>query len=284
MLFAFVILHYGSADMTQQAIDSVESLSVSKNNDIRIVIVDNASPGKTGTIVAQKNANRSNFIFLKNEENIGFARGNNVGFKYAKEVLKADFIILMNNDAVIESKNFCEMVMNDFTNTQYAVLGPDIQTPSGRHQNPLRQQMLKGIRVKLTQAYLYLDLICTWLFLTPIFFRICKNRKHQVLQSQRCSSDNVELHGSFLIFSPLYIQKFDGLDDRTFMYCEEEFLFARCVKNGLKSRYNPEIKILHNESEGNQYSIGYIRKRRLFRIKNCIKSLKIYASTDWSPC
>lgn len=276
--FAFVILHYGPADITLSAVRSVMSLE-NKGNDVFVIVVDNASPDCTGEMVRRQIEFMPNVYFIKSEKNLGFACGNNLGFSFAKNELMANFIILMNNDAVIESKNFCEMVMNDFANTQYAVLGPDIRTPSGRHQNPLRLQMLKGMRLKLTQAYLYLDLIRTWLFLTPLFLKICKNQKHRTLQSQRCSSDNVELHGSFLIFSPLYIRKFDGLDDRTFMYCEEEFLFARCVANGLKSRYNPAIKILHNESEGNQYGIGYIRKRRLFRIKGCLKSLKIYSET-----
>lgn len=276
--FSFVILHYGSVEQTFSAVHSVSELQ-KDNATLSIVVVDNASSNGSSQTLKECLKSFENAYYIRNDDNLGFARGNNVGFKFAKEVLKADFIILMNNDAVIESKNFCEIVSNDFTNTQYAVLGPDIRTPSGRHQNPLRLQMLKGMRLKLTQAYLYLDLICTWLFLTPLFLKICKNQKHRVLQIQRCSSDNVELHGSFLIFSPLYIRKFDGLDDRTFMYCEEEFLFARCVANGLKSRYNPAIKILHNESEGNQYGIGYIRKRRLFRIKGCLKSLKIYSET-----
>ena len=96
-------------------------------------------------------------------------------------------------------------------------------------------------------------------------------------EHERFAMNNVELHGSFLIFSPEYIEKFDGLDDRTFMYCEEEFLFARCMFNNLKTRFNPAICILHNEVENRKASILQQRKKRLFRVKNCLKSLKIYS-------
>lgn len=279
MKFAFVILHYGSAEVTQQAIDSVESLSVSKDNDIRIVVVDNASPGGTGDVVHDRLKSLQHCYFLSSKENLGFARGNNLGFAFAKNELKADFIILMNNDAVVESPNFCELVAEDFAKEHFAVLGPYIHTPNGKSQNPLRKKLLKGFRLKLTQVYLWLDLVLTWLCIAPALSMFFACRLSAKTERNLIAMNDVELHGSFLIFSPLYIQKFDGLDDRTFMYCEEEFLFARCVANGLKSRYNPAIKILHNESEGSQYGIGYIRKRRLFRIKGCLKSLKIYSET-----
>ena len=88
--------------------------------------------------------------------------------------------------------------------------------------------------------------------------------------------NNVELHGSFLVFSPIYIEWFDGLDERTFLYCEEEFLFARCYFNKLKTRFNPQIQIIHNEVETNDSSVLKIRKKRLFRVRNCLKSLSIY--------
>lgn len=275
-VFAFVILHYGSADVTQRAVNSVFSL---RNDGVQIkaIVVDNASPNDTGSLVQSRNAANPDFVYLKSDENLGFAKGNNVGFKYAKNELKADYIVLMNNDAVVESHDFCKMVAEDFANSEFAVLGPRIRTPDGRCQNPLRTKMLKGFRLLLTRTYVLLDYVATLLFasmLVDFALRLVRGNEQQSFDNPM---DNVELHGSFLIFSPLYIQKFDGLDDRTFLYCEEEFLFARCVANGLKSRYNPEIKVLHNEVETSGASVLKKRKKRLFRLKNCWKSLKLYA-------
>ncbi len=42
--------------------------------------------------------------YIKNNKNIGFAAANNLGYKYAKDVLKSDFIAVINNDAVVELK------------------------------------------------------------------------------------------------------------------------------------------------------------------------------------
>lgn len=273
--FAFVILHYGSSDVTMSAVHSVMSLEKA-NDEVSIVVVDNASPGGTGDVVHDRLKSLQHCYFLSSKENLGFARGNNLGFAFAKNELKADFVVLMNNDAVIESPNFCELVAEDFAKERFAVLGPCIHTPNGKSQNPLRRKLLKGFRLKLTQIYLWLDLLLTWLFFAPLVSKFCTRKKKADSLKDGVSMNDVELHGSFLIFSPLYIQRFDGLDERTFMYCEEEFLFARCVANGLKSRYNPAISVFHNEVDNLSANVGTLRKKSLFRIKNCLKSLRIY--------
>lgn len=273
--YAFVILHYGDATVTMEAIESIRSLDRG-GRKVSVIVVDNASPNGTGEQVKKQIDSLPDFYYIHNEENLGFARGNNVGFKYAKNELKADFIVLMNNDAVIESADFFALVEQDNSSEKFAVLGPSIRTPVGKEQNPLRLKMLRGLRLKLTVAYLWTDLLASFLFISPTFSSLLKKIPRRIVKQVRSAMNNVELHGSFLIFSPEYIEKFDGLDDRTFMYCEEEFLFARCMFNNLKMRFNPAICILHNEVENQKASILQQRKKRLFRIRNCINSLGVY--------
>lgn len=274
--YAFVILHYGDAAVTMEAIESIRSLDRGGRN-VSVIVVDNASPNGTGEQVKKQIESLPDFYYIHNEENLGFARGNNVGFKYAKNELKADFIILMNNDAVIESAEFFMQIEQDYADEKFAVLGPSIRTPVGKEQNPLRLKMLRGFRLKLTVAYLWVDLLATFLLISPMISCLLKKFPRKQTRQELSAMNNVELHGSFLIFSLEFIEKFDGLDDRTFMYCEEEFLFARCVFNNLKTRFNPAIRILHNEVENRKASILQQRKKRLFRVKNCLKSLKIYS-------
>lgn len=275
--YCFVILHYGDATDTISAVGSVLALRKGEHK-VSAIVVDNASPNGTGLELKKQIENLQGVYFIQNRENFGFARGNNVGFRFAKQELHADFIVLMNNDAVIESHNFIELASHDYEEENFAVLGPSIRTPNGKQQNPLRKKMLKGFHLKLTIAYLYIDLLLTQLFIFPIISRFVSKFISKIERSSDLQPMNdVELHGSFLIFSPIYIAKFDGLDERTFLYCEEEFLFARCHFNKLKTRFNPHIEIIHNEMENNNSSILKMRKKRLFRIKNCLKSLKIYS-------
>ena len=277
--YAFVILHYGDATVTMEAIESIRSLDRDGRN-VSVIVVDNASPNGTGERVKKQIETLPDFYYIHNEKNLGFARGNNVGFLFAKKELHADFIVLMNNDAVIESSNFLELVTRDYETENFAVLGPSIRTPSGKQQNPLRKKLLKGLRLNLTMAYLYVDLLLTFLVVSPVISKFfCWIIFRQVSSNKNTPLNNVELHGSFLIFSPVYIDKFDGLDERTFLYCEEEFLFARCHFNKLKTRFNPQIRIVHNEMENSKSSFLKMRKKRLFRVRNCLKSLFIYRKT-----
>ena len=278
--YAFVILHYGDATVTMEAIESIRVIDRGERK-VSVIVVDNASPDGTGELVKKQIEFLPDFYYIHNEENLGFARGNNVGFKYAKNELKADFIILMNNDAVIESAEFFALVEQDYSSEKFAVLGPSIRTPVGKEQNPLRLKMLRGFRLKLTVAYLWVDLLASFLFISPMISCLLKKFPRKQTRQELSAMNNVELHGSFLIFSPEYIEKFDGLDDRTFMYCEEEFLFARCMLNNLKMRFNPAICILHNEVESQKGGILQQRKKRLFRIRNCIKSLAIYSNSQF---
>lgn len=273
--YAFVILHYGDAAVTMEAIESIRFLERG-GRKVSVIVVDNASPNGTGELVKKQIELLSDFYYIHNDENLGFAKGNNVGFKYAKNELNADFIVLMNNDAVIESADFFTLVERDYSEEKFAVLGPSIRTPIGNEQSPLRLKMLRGFSLKLTMAYLWIDLLATFFFISSVFSCLQKKVPRRILKHERSAMNNVELHGSFLIFSPEYIGKFDGLDDRTFMYCEEEILFARCVFNNLKMRFNPVIRILHNEVENRKAGILLQRKKRLFRVRNCINSLRVY--------
>ncbi len=60
----------------------------------KIVLVDNASTDESVSFVKK---NFPNIILLENKTNFGWARGNNVGIKYALDQ-GADYIVLLNND------------------------------------------------------------------------------------------------------------------------------------------------------------------------------------------
>ena len=83
--FAFLLLHYKNADVTMECINSI--MKVEKDEKYDIVVVDNAS--KNGSIEQLKleYQDEKNIHFIQNEENLGYARGNNIGFAYAKNVL-----------------------------------------------------------------------------------------------------------------------------------------------------------------------------------------------------
>lgn len=268
MNFSFVILHYNALKDTAECVESIQKFS-GKNS--QIVIVDNQSPDGSGEDLQKKYAGNSRVTVLRNSKNEGFARGNNVGFLYAKEHQNPDFIVLLNNDTLLLQENFDALVKQEFLASKFAVLGPLVENPGKIFDsNPIskslpsvafvKKYILKN-RVKLALNFLHLDLL--YEFVVRNLFQ--KKRREKNLYLSR--HENVVLHGCFWIFSKKYFSKFDGLNPRTFLFQEERLLFLRLRQNGLKSVYSPEIKIFHKEdvATNSVFKKNFLRRRFLYR-------------------
>lgn len=133
--FSFVILHYQTIEDTIECVESI--LHNVKFEQINIVIVDNGSPNKTGKLLAEKYQRTENVYCIESKINLGFAKGNNLGFSYAKYELKSDFICLLNNDTIIKQPDFIDKIIAKYQESSFHVMGPDIiSTMDGKHQNP----------------------------------------------------------------------------------------------------------------------------------------------------
>ena len=279
MNFSFVILHYNALADTIECIDSIKQ-SVGLN--CGIVVVDNKSPNGSGTELAKRYKDDSQVTVILNEKNEGFARGNNVGFRYAKENQNPDFIVMLNNDTLILQNDFAAQVETEYAQTQFAVLGPIIKTPHkpyssnpGPSRLPSEKWFEKYIaknRFKLVLNYLCgLDSVYEWL-VQKIFGKKDKRFDVSLLEHR---AENVVLHGSFLIFSKDYISRFEGLNGRTFLYQEERLLFLRLQQNHLKSVFSPNIEIYHKEDAATKTVSVKSKLKRRFQYKNYIASVKV---------
>ena len=64
----------------QDTIECIESIKKTTYSNYYIVVVDNASTKGDINIVKQQ---WDDIIVIKNDENVGFAKANNIGIKYA---------------------------------------------------------------------------------------------------------------------------------------------------------------------------------------------------------
>jgi hypothetical protein len=108
-----VIVNYCHPEIT---LDSVHSLCNSVNAELKIVVVDNASTDDSYEVLREKLP--AVCILLKAEENNGFASGSNIGIQYAL-AHDADFVMLLNNDTIVDSQMVSILVQytNDTTVT-----------------------------------------------------------------------------------------------------------------------------------------------------------------------
>lgn len=67
-----------------------------------------------------------NLILIKNNENYGFAEGNNIAINFSLEVLKPDYVLLLNNDTVVDTNFLNELIQIAESNSYIGILGPSI--------------------------------------------------------------------------------------------------------------------------------------------------------------
>ena len=103
-IFILILYYNGSRDLSE-CLPTLKWLK-SKKYSLHTVVIDNASNAQEKKKLQNLLRAHPYIKLIENNQNFGFAGGNNVGIKYAMK-RKADFVILLNNDTKIES-NFVE--------------------------------------------------------------------------------------------------------------------------------------------------------------------------------
>jgi hypothetical protein len=179
---------------------------------------------------------------------------------------------------VIKQRDFAELIEKKFLELDFDILGPDIiLRRDGGTQSPSPPFRVKraaaGIRLQIlaTRALFALN----FLGLFGVFHKVY--RKIVRVKRKRYAGDvaGVKLHGSALIFSRKYINRFDGLFDKTFLFKEEEILSYIAQIERLSIYFSPDLKVIHKEDSATDALFGSDARAKNFFILNCyIKSLK----------
>ena len=101
----------------QDTIECIESIKKTTYSNYYIVVVDNASTKGDINIVKQQ---WDDIIVIKNDENVGFAKANNIGIKYALDH-DSDLIVLLNNDTIVNT-DFLPKIVDKFDKHNIEVL------------------------------------------------------------------------------------------------------------------------------------------------------------------
>ena len=271
-LVAFVVLQYCAM---QETLNCIESIKKYCDDNFIIVVVDNASPNGAGEKVKSIFENDDKCEVIVNEKNLGFAKGNNVGFRHAKK-LGAKYICMMNSDTCLLDHSFIEQIKTDYDKYKYYVLGPNIilNQPEIR-VNPLGEHVLEKKETNKKIVSLAIQILLVNIRLEKLVTIIQKNKqlKHKSKEYNRYKYyENVKLHGCCLIFSPRYIKEYNGLNEGTFLYLEEDMLFLEMKRTGHVMLYSPNVKIYHAEDASTNF-ISAGRRKKLFVLKNHLNSM-----------
>lgn len=249
-LVSILILNWNGINWLEECIVSVMQTSY---QPIEIVVVDNASTDKSVEMVETK---YKGVVVVKNPENYGYAKGNNIGFKH----VKGKYVVTLNNDMVVDKHWLDEPI-------GYLEKYPELGIAGCR-------QMKYFDRVVIDGLYHYL-------MKSLIFLPIGINAKYDENNPLFSKPGYVfGATGGSAIYRKEALDKIGGFEESFFAYHEDGDLAMRFLTNGWKCVYAPTAIVYHRGSASfvaeSPKSVYYLERNRIWFIyKNWPMSLII---------
>ena len=249
-MVSFVVLHYNDFNVTCKCIEHL--LQINEIEEHTIIIVDNASPNGSGIRLKKMFENNNIIDVILIAKNCGFAKGNDVGYYYAKKKGEMEYIIVMNNDVMIKDSDFINKLTRLNLCQKAEVVLPEIINKNGKQQNPYR---LKPVATKDINKMLLQKIILMILYYMPFFCNILIKRNLKKQSKEELYYDPIDNytemlvpHGSCVIYTKKWIRNEDiAFIPDTFMYHEEDILYEYIINKKYKTIYNHDLSVIHLE-------------------------------------
>jgi len=214
---SIIILNWNGLSDT---INCLESLKNVDYTPFDIVVVDNGSGGNDAVVLKEKYG--SYIHLIRSSRNLGYAGGVNLGINYVREHLHSDYILLLNNDTLVDPR-FLRPLVDAFGNEPATgIAGPKVYY----YDYPNRMQSAGN---------------------TVDMYRGCVNLigNKQVDEGQYDHMKNVDFFGPCMLISRRVIQEVGLLDEDYFCYWEDVDYCMRVKRSRYKITYVPDSRIWH---------------------------------------
>lgn len=267
-MISFIILNWNNPELTIKVVSNIEEYELSRIEGSKIVVVDNGSdPNKReilvdyflrnkglvlteGKIYENRQVTDSRKILILNEKNYGYAKGNNIGLKFAKK-MGFKYAILMNNDVELKDAVAQKLLTIMQSQNKIAIIGPKIIGSDGKQQGPF---IKPGIYSEFVFPVFYPVLYGFEKFRTKYF--------HNKLKKEVLNKGYAEVYrlmGCFMLLDLDVLETINWLDENTFLYAEEMILAEKLQRIGYKTAFVPTVTVFHHH-EASTKSLGNIRK------------------------
>ncbi len=232
---SIIILNYNTSQLTLDAVSSIEKnypVEI-KSGQLEIVVADNASPDESLTEFKKysEKTKIKSFHVVDNEENIGFAKGNNKALKY----VKGKYVLFLNPDTIVYPGTLNRMIEFMDQHPDAGAVTCKIEIPTGG----IDEASHRGFPTPWN-AFTHFS------GLEKIF------PKSKVFAGYTQSFKNMNsihevdaISGAFLFVRNDVGQKIGWWDEEYFFYGEDIQFCYNIKKLGYKIYYIPDVSILH---------------------------------------
>jgi GT2 family glycosyltransferase len=216
-----VILNYRTYELTLELIKKLNDLDY---DNYDVMVIDNCSPNESVEVLNKK-SKELNYFFYANKTNSGYAAGNNIGIRYAYKH-GYTYTWILNNDVIILDQNLLQHLVKTIRQRKnVAVIGPKIITRN--------------------------DSVCAPYCRRPSFksltFGIATERNYR-RRFNNIPREVYRVYGCCMLLDTKAMHEVDYMDERTFLYGEEDILAERLLEKGYIAYYDPAVRVKHNES------------------------------------
>jgi GT2 family glycosyltransferase len=229
---SIVILNWNTRDLTLQCLDSLKQTLGELS--AQIIVVDNySSDGSADTIAAL----HPDVTLVRSGSNLGFARGNNLGFRSAQ----GKYLVMLNSDTIVLPGAVQRLV-------QYLEEHPQIAVAGGQHLNRKKDFVPSGLR--FPSLWIDLGVALGMNKFGPLMLR--KNLKLARFWYTMETQEVDWLSNSFVAFRKELFDRVGPLPEEFFLYGEDVEWYWRIREAGLRVAYVHGAPIIHFENESSQ--------------------------------
>lgn len=251
------LLTFNDNKSTLECLKSITDLNID-NIELYVVVVDNASdkPFKT-----EESLRQFNLKIIRNDKNLGFSGGHNIGIKYSLEK-GADYVVILNNDTEVE-RNLIKNMLQSFKN-EIGIVVPKIYFAKGfEYHNKRYSEKEKGKVIWYAGGEIdWKNVLGKHIGVDDIDGSKYSQKKETEIATGCCMMIKKEV-----------FEKVGMLDDNYFLYYEDADFSVRTKKNGYRILFEPTANLWHKNAaatggSGSELQDYYITRNRLiFGIK-----------------
>jgi len=253
MRLAFITLHYKNLDDTLGLLTSLSACDLPKEHQVKIYVVDNEGNKKLKKQIKQFPLAQ----LVVSGANLGFAAGNNLGFRQALAD-GYEVIVAINNDTYVDRDFIRHIIESPITDTSVGAVGGLIY-------------FAPGFEFKKDYAQKDIGKVVWYAGGEFDWNNVLGSNGHvdEVDRGQfRVVEPTAFVTGALLITRADVLKKVGLFDEKYFMYLEDVDLCHRLKLAGYSVLFDPKIKLWHKVAQssgiGSSLNDYFITRNRLY--------------------
>lgn len=260
MSFAVVVLNYNDHENTIKYVKNISKYDIID----KIIIVDNHST-ILNEVKILKELESEKVEVISSNKNGGYSYGNNIGLKYLEKIGNYEYVAISNPDVFVDENTIKKSIDFLKEHKKVAIVSPRMHFISG----PARRAAWKK-RTILTD-------IANSTRLTQLLFYYFFKRGEYSKKDYKNEALKVDcVAGSFFIAKYDALRKINLLDEKTFLFYEEDILGERIRKIGLEIYILNNLKFMHYDSQ----TIGKLMN--VFKKQDILFNSRIYYQKEYN--